>query len=157
MKPKMHAESICRVRMNKLLFLDFDGVLHPYFGPEESYFCRLDFLMEALGSNTKGLEVIISSSWRFHFPLDEILGYFPEAMQKLIAGATPEVEPGRHQRYREIRAYLSQYKKLPDWRALDDDIIGFPENCSQLIACDYRVGFDNSGAQRLQLWLEGKD
>ena len=143
--------------MKKLLFLDFDGVLHPYFGPEQNYFCRLDFLIETLGSNTKGLEVIISSSWRFHYPLDEILGYFPESMQTLITGATPEVESGRHQRYREICAYLSQYKRARDWRALDDDIIGFPKNCTQLIACDHRVGFDSKGAKRLQLWLEGKD
>ena len=143
--------------MKKLLFLDFDGVLHPYFGPEQNYFCRLDFLMDALGSNTKGLEVIISSSWRFHYPFDEILGHFPEAMQKIIAGATPEIEPGRHQRYREICAYLSQYKRAHDWRALDDDIMGFPKNCTQLIACDHRIGFDSKGAKQLQHWLEGKD
>ena len=143
--------------MKKLLFLDFDGVLHPNFVSEQNYFCRLDLLMETFGSNTKGLEVIISSSWRFHYPFDEILGYFPEVMQKLIFGATPEVEPGRHQRYREICAYLSQYKKTPDWRALDDDILGFPKNCTQLITCDHRVGFDSEAAQLLQHWLEGKD
>ena len=143
--------------MKKLLFLDFDGVLHPNFCPEQNYFCRLDLLMETLGSKTKGLEMIISSSWRFHYPLNEILESFPESMQNLIAGATPEVAPGRHQRYREICAYLSQYKKARDWRALDDDIIGFPKSCTQLIACDHRVGFDSKGAQILRLWLDNKD
>ena len=142
--------------MKKLLFLDFDGVLHPNFCPEQNYFCRLDLLIEALGSRTKGLEVIISSSWRFHYSLDEILGYFPESMQRIIAGVTPEVEPGRHQRYREICAYLSQYKRTRDWRALDDDIIGFPKDCMQLITCDHRIGFDSSGAQLLQRWVEGR-
>lgn len=140
--------------MNKLLFLDFDGVLHPNFGPEQNYFCQLDLLIEALGSNTKRMEVIISSSWRFHYPLNEILAYFPESMQKLIAGATPEVEPGRHQRYREICAYLHQYEKARDWRALDDDILGFPTKCTQLIACDHRVGFDNKNAKALREWIQ---
>ena len=103
--------------MNKLLFLDFDGVLHPNFSREKEYFNRIDLLLEALVGNTSGLEIIVSSSWRLHFTFAEILGYLPDQLSVLVSGATPEVVPGRHQRYREIRAHLKRYEGIPDWRA----------------------------------------
>jgi len=139
--------------MNKLLFLDFDGVLHPNFSLENDYFNRIDLLLEALIGNTSGLEIIVSSSWRFHFTFAEILAYLPEQLCVLVSGVTPEVGPGRHQRYREIRAYLKQYGVIPDWRALDDDVAGFPKHCPQLISCDGRVGIDNNGRLHLRNWI----
>jgi hypothetical protein len=139
--------------MNKLLFLDFDGVLHPNFSREGEYFSRLDLLLESLVGNTSGLEIIVSSSWRFHFTFEEILGYLPNQLRDLVSGATPEVEPGRHQRYREIRAHLNEYGRIVSWRALDDDLRGFPKHCPQLIACDGRIGIDNRSVLYLRNWL----
>ena len=140
--------------MSKLLFLDFDGVLHPNFSQERDYFCRIDLLIEALGSETTELEVIISSSWRFHHSFDQILGYLPQALQGIVSGATPEVEPGRHQRYREICAYLLQYNRTPNWRALDDDVNEFPKDFKWLISCNGRVGLDEESANQLNAWLK---
>ena len=71
--------------MNKLLFLDFDGVLHPNFSREKEYFNRIDLLLEALVGNTSGLEIIVSSSWRLHFTFAEILGYTYRQAQMFIA------------------------------------------------------------------------
>ena len=139
--------------MSKLLFLDFDGVLHPNFCPAQNHFSRTDFLMEAISECSGTLEVAISSSWRFHYSLDEILSYLPKALRDQISGATPEVEPGRHQRYREINAYLTQYKEEPDWRALDDDLAGFPKGCPELIVCDGRVGIDSECVLSLRTWM----
>jgi hypothetical protein len=143
--------------MKKLLFLDFDGVLHPNFCRNQEHFNRVDLLMEAIGCDIAELEIIISSSWRFHYHFDEILGYFPIALQRLILGTTPEVEPGRYQRYREICTYLTQSKESPDWRALDDDIREFPKNCQNLIACNGRVGLDINTAHQLRNWLNKKN
>ena len=143
--------------MSKLLFLDFDGVLHPNFSHERDYFCRVDLLMNTLGNESRGLEVIISSSWRFHHSFNELLGYLPQALQKIVSGATPEVEPGRHQRYREICAYLIQYEHVTDWRALDDDLNEFPKDCKKLISCNGRVGLDGGSANQLNDWLKNAD
>jgi len=140
--------------MKKLLFLDFDGVLHPNFSQGRELFARVDLLMEALGTHTAELEVIISSSWRFQYPLDELLDFLPEALRQLVSGATPEIEPGRHQRYREIQAFLDWHKGRPPWRALDDDASGFPKACPELIFCDGRVGIDSGTVMHLRSWLK---
>lgn len=46
--------------MNKLLFLDFDGVLNPNFSREQEYFSRADLLVEALNSHTNELKIVVS-------------------------------------------------------------------------------------------------
>jgi hypothetical protein len=143
--------------MKKLLFLDFDGVLHPNFCQSQDYFSRVDLLIEAIDDRKAELEIIISSSWRFHHSFDEILGYLPRALQRLISGVTPEVEPGRHQRYREICEYLSQREGSPDWRALDDDIREFPKGCPKLIVISGRSGLNNTSGNLLRHWLDRKD
>ena len=64
------------------------------------------------------------------------------------------VEPGRHQRYREICAYLKSHRDRADWRALDDAVNEFPKGCVELIDCDGRVGLDDGNATRLRVWLQ---
>ena len=101
--------------------------------------------------------MIISSSWRFHHSFNELLSYLPEALRRIVFGVTPEVEPGRHQRYREICAYLLQYNRTPNWRALDDDVNEFPKDLKQLITCNGRVGLDGGSANQLNDWLKNAD
>jgi hypothetical protein len=142
--------------MTKLLFLDFDGVLHPNFSRASEYFNRVDILMGALGEEIQGLEVVVSSSWRFHYPIKEILSRLPNELKSLVVGFTPEVEPGRHQRYREIQTYLRLCRIGFDWRALDDAPSEFPDGCPQLIVCNGRVGVDHDSAAHLREWLRGR-
>lgn len=140
--------------MNKLLFLDFDGVLHPNFCHESAYFSRANCLLNALGDNVNGLKIVISSSWRFHHQFDDLLNLLPHDLGLLIIGATPEVGPGRHQRYREIQAYLSMFRGRTDWRALDDDATGFPVGCEELIWCNGKIGIDAVSASSIGHWLQ---
>ena len=140
----------------KLLFLDFDGVLHPNFSQEREYFSRAGYLMQALDGFADDVGVIISSSWRFHWPADTLLQKLPASLAPLVAGFTPEVDPGRHQRYREIHAYLKLRRGHADWRALDDADNEFPKGCRELIRCDGRVGLDDSTVACLRLWLKGQ-
>ncbi len=90
----------------KLLFLDFDGVLHLNFRQEGEYFSRTSYLVDALDGFAGDVEIIVSSGWRFHWPKDVILQMLPKAIAPLVNGFTPEFEPGKHQRYREICGYL---------------------------------------------------
>jgi hypothetical protein len=140
----------------KLLFLDFDGVLHPNFSQEAEYFSRTRYLIDALDGFDGDIEIVVSSSWRLHWPEDVILQMLPKAIAPLVTGFTPEVEPGRHQRYREIKAYLESRSGQHDWRALDDAVNEFPTGCAELIECDGRVGLDDLRSDRLRLWLDGR-
>ena len=139
----------------KLIFLDFDGVLHPNFCQEEHYFSRIGYLMAALDWFKDDVEVIISSSWRFHWPADVLLQKLPASLAPLVVGFTPEVDPGRDQRYREIHSYLKFRRGHADWRALDDADNEFPKGCRELIRCEGRTGLDDSTVARLRLWLKG--
>jgi len=109
--------------------------------------------MEVLDTRTTELDVIISSSWRFHYPLNELLGFLPSSLRHLIRDVTPDVEPGPHQRFREILSYVDRIRGTQDWRALDDDTREFPKGCPQLIVCDGRTGIDHKSAEQLRLWL----
>ena len=135
------------------MFLDFDGVLHPNFCETADHFLLADALASVLLAASKPPAVVISSSWRFHHAFDDLVSYLPDALGALVIGATPEVEPARHQRYREIQAYMRSVRGPRDWRALDDERIGFPETCPELIFCNGKRGVDRDALALLGRWL----
>lgn len=135
----------------RLLFLDFDGVLHPTSASQEELFCRLDLLDQALSGGDYGL--VISSSWRHHYSLPELVDLLPESVHPHILGVTGEPYVGRWPRYREILAYFERHQGQSDWRALDDSWIEFPAKCPQLIACDPNLGIQAAQVAAVRQWL----
>ena len=71
-----------------LIFLDFDGVLHPDGCNPSSYFSRAP-LLEAVLRQSADFEVVISSSWRHRRPFDELVLLFSADVRKYIVGITP--------------------------------------------------------------------
>jgi hypothetical protein len=136
--------------MNRILFLDFDGVLHPNHAADESYFVRLPVLERALSA--EDCYIVISSSWRFHHALDALKNRFPPQLRKRILGCTGDAIIGRHSRYREIRAFLNLHTEMA-WRTLDDSAFEFPEGCEELILCDGAVGIAERQAVAIERWL----
>lgn len=139
----------------RLLFLDFDGVLHPNNCIADAYFCKmhlLSLLFQAAGTD---LGIVVSSSWRHHHTYDELLAFFPESVSRHIVGTTGTAVIGRHARHQEIRAFLSDYRGWSDWRALDDAVWEFPESCPELIACNGAVGITQKEIERICIWLAG--
>lgn len=111
-----------------LLFLDFDGVLHPFFprtdksDEENRHFSYLPRL-EAWLRRHPDAEVVISSSWRRNHSLGELKVHFSEDIRPRIIGTTPQkgtgMGPGARQD--EIEAWLQQHGRTADpWVALDD-------------------------------------
>jgi len=137
----------------RLLFLDFDGVLHPNFCSPDQYFCRLPDLAKLLGSEDRRLRIVISSSWRFHHSPAQLVQVFPEHVRARVVGGTGEPVPGSHSRYNEILAFLGNRRDRDDWRALDDSLVEFPDRCPQLIACDGRRGIGDNELEQLRSWL----
>ena len=135
--------------MLRLLYLDFDGVLHPSTGRD--LFCRMHLLEEALVG--KDCLIIISSSWRFHHPLKHLLGLFPASLRRHVAGVTGDAFVGRWPRHSEILIDVSKRASQGRWRALDDSWIEFPKDCPELIRCNPNSGMGNKESAELRSWL----
>ena len=134
----------------KTLFLDFDGVLHPNLAKPEELLKQLPPMSEVLeGCDVR---IVISSSWRFHHTLDEILAQLPADICDRVMGTTGPAVIGKFSRWKEILAYVQCYK-LKDWRALDDSAFEFPADCRELILCDGSTGMGHLELELLTKWL----
>ncbi|OGA36211.1 MAG: hypothetical protein A3G80_02390 [Betaproteobacteria bacterium RIFCSPLOWO2_12_FULL_62_13b] len=138
---------------DRLLFLDFDGVLHPNFCDPEDFFCLIPTILDSITAAPPDLKVVISSSWRFHHEYEGLKNFFPEQLQARLIGATGPAIAGRHARYREINAFLDKLPRRVEWRALDDAKFEFPDHCPELILCDGRNGILKREHEILVEWL----
>ena len=136
--------------MNKLLFLDFDGVLHPTHFASESLFNRAYLLEEALAAST--IEIVISSSWRFTHSREKLQKLLPNSISSLVVGVTGGPVIGKHPRYQEIQNFLLPYGPV-NWKALDDSYWEFPSPCPELIRCNPNTGISEKQMQELKKWL----
>ena len=134
----------------KLIFLDFDGVLHPTQFTSESPFSRAALLEESF--NLISPKIVISSSWRFTHNLEKLQKTIPTFISSLIIGATGAAVIGKHPRFTEIQNYLQSYGPV-DWRALDDSYWEFPNPCPRLIRCNPNTGIADRQILELNRWL----
>ena len=149
---------------NKILFLDFDGVLHPDRYSLTSHDPDRVFRNNEIFSQAPVLaglmtefpcQIVISSSWRFSYNLDEMKEKLPKAISKNVIGVTGDAYIGPYPRFNEIKEYLlSRNKSLYGWRALDDSKIEFPSGCTDLILCDPNTGLASKQIQELKKWLQ---
>lgn len=145
-----------------ILFLDFDGVLHPEYDgmavPKEVAFCHLP-RFEAIMRDFPAVEIVISSMWRYYFPLESLRERFSEDIRARIIGTTPLVEreedkylPAR--REGEILQWLAENARQDqDWIAIDDATWQFPTHRSRVIGCVHFKGFDDEAADVLRTRL----
>ncbi len=133
-----------------MLFLDFDGVLHPRFCPDEEHFCRLP-LFESVMRRHPAVRIVISSSWRRIYGIDYLRSRFSRDIAERVVGTTqlwvPDEPMNRHQ---EILAWIGKqrFNGMP-WLALDDSAPEFPERCVNLLLCDSRHGLTDERAEAL--------
>lgn len=137
---------------DKVLFLDFDGVLHPT-SHGSVLFSQMNLLEEAVGNES--CQIVISSSWRFHMDLAKLRGQFSSNMRERILGVTGEPYIGSYARFHEINAY-AQAQGIDDWRALDDSFWEFPKGCDQLIRCNPNTGMSSVEVNLVKSWLESR-
>ena len=135
----------------KTLFLDFHGVLHPTLAQPAALFIHGSRLAEALRPHP--VNIVISSSWRFHFSKEEYLAKLPKELAGQVIGATGNAHVGKFARWHEIQQYVKKHR-LVDWRALDDSAFEFPLGCGELIACDGSVGVASAQLDLVSVWLQ---
>ena len=133
-----------------ILFLDFDGVLHPQFEggmvPEDVAFCHRD-AFESVMRDFPSVQIVISSTWRLVFDMGNLRNRFSADIGDRIVGTTPLVEStqtiGINRREVEILEWLSASgKQAEPWLALDDAPWLFGSHRDRVVVCQSMVGFD---------------
>lgn len=72
------------------IFLDFDGVLHTMGNTGYKPFHQLGLLERELSTVTCDFQIVVSSSWRFHYSVEELRGQLG-ALSGRVTGVTPEL------------------------------------------------------------------
>lgn len=111
-----------------VLFLDFDGVLHP-LGSSSRFFCHVPKLLP-LFREAANLRVVVTSDWRFSHEDEELREELGD-LGAFFWASTPKIEnlhqthfPGdpeiRQTRQREILWFLHKHPEIRKWLAVDD-------------------------------------
>lgn len=129
---------------SSILFLDFDGVMHP---AESGSFTNLPHLMRVLES-CPHVDLVLSTNWRINATRDQLLSHFPPSIHSRIAGVTPVLGDGVSERQRECEAYLAGVH-IRHAVALDDDASLFDRGSTILMLLDRYVGLDAAQATSL--------
>lgn len=132
-----------------ILFLDFDGVLHParvYLGQEGpelagegSLFMWAELLCEML-ADFPHVQVVLSTSWVCHLPFAQVNDFLPVPLRRRVIGSTwdhiskvPEFSRNLPLsywrdacRYQQVRRWVVFYR-VRRWIAVDDEGEGWAE------------------------------
>jgi len=149
----------------KVLFLDFDGVLHPdavYLVQGKvvlkmdgfSLFGFADVLVDEL-KPYPDVKIVLSTSWVPTFKcFDKVKGHLPDELSAKIVGATYHSGFSKQEwrcmtRYQQIRRYVTRANLSEgDWIAVDNDAQGWPEDkCGNLVLTDDYGGLSDASAQ----------
>lgn len=140
-----------------ILFLDFDGVLHPEHCHESKHFCCLPLLERAV-RQVPECELVITSTWRLQYPLERLRQRFSADVAARITGATPRFTeltdvPDTlvgYEREAECRAWLwaHQVAHRP-WLAVDDRSWLYRPFCRSLFLVNGREGLTAIASEQL--------
>jgi hypothetical protein len=145
--------------MKTVIFLDFDGVLHPYPCTYQELFEGIALLAPVLHNFQDQTEIVISSSWREHHTLDELRVHFPVGIRPMLVGMTPVLQEPHaagvyYERQREIEAWLRLHRPVgTPWLAIDDWAAGFAPKCPDLLLTQYRFGIQKHNLRTLEMML----
>lgn len=132
-----------------ILFLDFDGVLHPDPPTNEApLFCRAFLLKEWLEAHPH-VDVVISSTWRLKRSLPELQALFPKWGDRII-GVTTEIPQESYLRQYECESWMRDNADpwIP-WLALDDRSWNFQPFEKRLVLTDRKIGLTETDLVRL--------
>lgn len=133
-----------------VLMLDIDGVLHR---TQTGTLSKLPMLEEWLRKH-HNIEIVLSSSWRESWSVDELTELFSPDLQSRVLGTIPSLLDSL--REDEILACVSVYR-IKTWVALDDMAEEFPKTgASHLVATDYYEGLTQNSLIELDMVLKSQ-
>lgn len=137
-----------------ILFLDFDGVLHPdaaylhgkkpVLQAEGEFFMWAGPLIGVLACQP-AVRIVLSTSWVRLLGFNRARSLLPAELRKRVIGATWHSQADRWEweqmtRYQQIRRYVNR-NSVPNWFALDDDAENWGDvDRGRLILCDGDIG-----------------
>lgn len=149
-----------------ILFLDYDGVLHParavmgQHGPEltgdGSLLMWAEPLAELLAEHPH-VQIVLSTSWARHLPVERVRDFLPVSLRCRVVGSTwhsiqtdPDFSRGLQlsywqdaSRYQQVRRWVRLHC-LRRWVALDDDAEGWDESDrARLVQTDAETGLSD--------------
>ncbi|WP_050479101.1 HAD domain-containing protein [Herbaspirillum rhizosphaerae] len=139
-----------------ILFLDFDGVLHPVSREAGTFAHLIHF--ECVIRDFPGVDIVISSAWRENHSLEELQAFFTSDLRQRIIDVTPVLSHLSHQylRQAEIMLWLREAgREYEGWIAIDDSDWLFAPACRNLILVDTDIGFDSIAEKNLRAKLSG--
>jgi hypothetical protein len=156
-----------------IVFLDFDGVVHPEnVSSQAPLLCRLPLLEEVLREFPR-VEIVISSSWRLRWRDPEIAAqemrkHFSADIASRVIGVTPNhldlnwrAAPdglSLYSRHWECETWLRANRPPgAPWLAMDDRAYLFWPFCKHLMVVNRATGFSLDNAQELRERLRRLD
>lgn len=145
----------------RVLFLDFDGVLHPVSALQwfamglptnevirRGKLFRWTWVLDELLEPHSDVRIVVHSSWRLLHD-DALMPMFLGPLGDCYAGIT--FGAGRW----EGIDMVVQQNGLVDYRILDDHPEEFPAGLSELITCDSELGvYDKAVQHQILAWLQ---
>jgi hypothetical protein len=148
---------------NIIIYLDFDGVLHPcdvsivgktpvLLTPDLNLFCWSPILESLINeydpTNTK-IKIVLSTSWVSLWGLEHAVSYLPDNLRNRVIGKTKKV--GRTRAVEVIMHAIDN--KFENWFALDDLFSGeqdWPEDQAEhIVLCDPDLGLSDAKVTQL--------
>jgi hypothetical protein len=142
-----------------IVFLDFDGVLHPanYLNfntingelvlANDARFCWAEDLWKLI--RKFNCHLVIHSSWRNSYTLDQLRDQLPTELGKRVVAVT--AGDNRHQ---SILGYVEK-SGVESYIILDDAADEFPSECLELLLCKDNMGISSPEIQnKLTQFLE---
>ena len=150
---------------SQVLFLDFDGVLHPepvffhprrgvYLGPEahgHTLFEHASLLVSVLAPYPD-VKIVLATSWVQHRSYSKAVKRLPLELQRRVVGATFHAAHMTRDNWfalsRGVQVLGDVGRRRPThWVALDDDDVDWPENYrNHLVKTDAMLGLTRPGA-----------
>ena len=144
---------------NPVLFLDFDGVLHPDGCDSDQWFCRLPML-DPLLREFPQLEVAVSSSWGQAYPFDQLIEFFPDHMKPRVCGAVRgglrvaedriPSELWNFVREAECHVWIRDNRPGARWLAIDDQGWRFDPASANVLLVDGKTGITDANVIELR-------
>lgn len=139
------------MKLAKILFLDFDGVLHAASdpGPDMRQFVWLPIL-KGLIAGHDDMHIVIHASYRRISPADFLREQLGLGKDLCLGVTHPRLE-----RWASIQDWVKGRPWIESFRVLDDQAWEFPKPLpAQLILCDGELGVSDPTVQSaLREWL----
>jgi hypothetical protein len=144
-----------------ILFVDFDGVLHPKGSDGVTkHFSQKSILEDLLlHTSCRHVQIVVSSTWREAYSIQKLREFFCLDLRHRIIDRTPVLDDleADYLRYREIRSWLTNHRDVQRWCAIDDDREGFPElQRRRVVITDSSKGLTADNVPALRMLLTAK-